>query len=854
MSLIPNGRPFYYPLYPEIAPCEENEELECELLGKKKEELSGSNNNNMNEEDNSVDVLTSIFETQKEKKKRTKTQKNAIFDFLLKSELIEKIKKELNAKNPNEVNIDEKINYIIKACAETLTFQTVPKGNLLFRYKDIGDKCYFLIKGRLSILKPQELEILMTYDEYIRYLIELDRLGELNLLDIAIQKNFSVLPVDNIDELRQLFHSYFAIYFNKIIHLKKGGITFSEVDYFFSTYNQKYSAFGTEKNEIEEKFKLRQRGGRYVNEWVAFLLGKIKPSIEDILFFNSYKFIMNSSAQPQMVKVTILKYQMFMYLKSGNFFGEIALEQNEKKRNASIRVEENCVVAHLPCEQYLQLIYPNSKKSKMKDLSFLCNNFFFRSLSPIIFEKHFYHNFKKSSLLYTAKVYEQGEKVRELFFLKKGKIKIEFTGSVINMHNMIKLFIDKLEEKKNLFSQSEIAELRHLYLSDPEIVRIKNKDEIFKQDTNKVQTFELFLLNNCEIIGIEELFLDINFITTCTVVTEKVSLITIDVDNLRTIFENEKSVESSFNRLAYKKIITLIKRVNYLKRNMINRALFRMKKEMNRSKSTAEIQSEIGGRVRKSILTDIKSAQLKLTNEKKEFYKLMSDLSANRRTVNVPESNVQKGNSLRFSNSLLNRNKELSSRLVNVSNSSFLKPKQNKKTIIKIKGNYLTADSIENEIQSQNFLINYSSSRNVKKEENNNSGTNHQTQISLVNLSQIQSNEQNEKSLPEIKKIFFAKKFNKVQKNLVKVRSVSQEEINVDISKKMEKNFSNDNMFIAHKIKQYYKAKKLLGYCSIVNLENNKYGKITISKRPTQRNSRSNSKSHTSRGAQVNKV
>ena len=191
---------------------------------------------------------------------------------------------------------------------------------------------------------------------------------------------------------------------------------------------------------------------------------------------------------------------------------------------------------------------------------------------------------------------------------------------------------------------------------------------------------------------------------------------------------------------------------------------------------------------------------------------------------------------------------------MNVSNSSFLKPKQNKKTIIEIKGNYLTADSIENEVQSQNFLINYSSSRNVKKEENNNSGTNHQTQISLVNLSQIQSNEQNEKSLPEIKKIFFAKKLNKVQKNLVKVRSVSQEEINVDISKKMEKNFSNDNMFIAHKIKQYYKAKKLLGYCSIVNLENNKYGKITISKRPTQRNSRSNSKGHTSRGAQVNKV
>ena len=883
MSLIPNGKPFYYPLYPEIEPCEENEEIECELLGKKKEELSNSNNNNTSEENNnSVDVLTSIFETQKEKKKRTKGQKNAIFDFLQKSELIEKIKKEYNkdtSKNTNDnnnnvVGIEEKINSIIKACAETLTFQTVPKGNLLFRYKDIGDKCYFLIKGRLSILKPQELEVQMSYDEYIRYLIELDRLEELNLLDIVIQKNFTVFPVDNIEELRQLFHSYFAIYFNKILHLKKGGITLSEVDYFFSTYNQKYSAFNTEKAEIEEKFKLRQRGGRYVNEWITFLLGKIKPSIEDILFFNSYKFIMNTNSQPQVVKVTIIKYQLFMYLTSGSFFGEIALEQNEKKRNASIRVEENCVVAHLPCEQYLQLIYPNSKKSKMKDLSFLCSNFFFRSLSPIIFEKHFYHNFKKCSMLYSANVYEQGGKVRELFFLKKGKIKIEFTGSVINMHNMIKLIIDKLEEKTNLLSQSEIIELKHLYLSDPEIVRIKNKDEIFKKDINKTQTFELFLLNNCEIIGIEELFLDINFITTCTVVTEKVSLMKIDVDNLRTIFENEKSVEKSFNHLAYKKIITLIKRVNYLKRNMINRALFRMKKDngMIRSKSTAEIQSEIGGRVRKSILTDIKSAQLKLTNEKKEFYKLMNDLSANRKiAINVPQVNLKKENNpLRFTNSLLNRNKELNSRLMNVSNSSFLKPKEKKKTIIKIKGNYFTADSIENEIQqsNQNFLINYSSSRNLKKEDNNNmqnnsSGTNHLTQISLVNLSQIQSNEQNEnevkQSLPEIKKMFFAQKFNinnsnKVQKNLVKVRSVSQEEINVDISKKMEKNFSNDNMFIAHKIKQYYKAKKLLGYCSIVNLENNKYGKITISKKPTQRNSRSNSNNHTSRGAQVYNV
>lgn len=856
----------YLPIYPEIEQNDytDYQEIDCDLF-KKYENLTYTKNSNTNPDNNinecSDDILTSILDTQKEKKKRNKYQKNAICDFLRKSELITSLQKELSKDN-NDTNtntnineiinfndpqnaslLEEKISSIIKSCSEILTFQTVPKGSFLFRYKDIGDKCYFLVKGRLSILKPHMIEqVSMTHDEYIRYLIELDKIKEVNLLDLILKTNYLILSVQNIEELHQLFHSYFVMLLSKILESKKGNINLAELDAYFIKYNQTLSSFHIERSELEEKHKQKSKGGRYLLEYTNFLLQKIKPSIEDILFFNPYKYLIGDST---LKKVTIFRYQFFMFLSPGSFLGESAIESTEKRRNASIRVEDNCVVAYLPSEHYLQLIYPNCRKAKMKNLSFLCNNFFFKTISPIIFEKHFFHFFKHGKMEHGATLFSQGEEVKEIFFVKKGEIKIEHTGSVMSMHNTVKYLIDKLDEKsltKTL--QNDILELKHLFLFDPEIVRIKNKDNAFKDEMNKKNKFELFLINNYSVIGIGELLLDINYQTTCSVVSNKISYMTIDVEDLKTLLQNEKTAEISFYQLAFKKLFSFIKRVTYLKRNLIERGISKMKKELGmvHSKSLAEIRTETHRT--KSIFADIKSAQVKINNEKNDIHKIQFEtcLSGPQNSSNNCGPNLNTKQTFLFTNSLLNKHKLINTKLNSsvLSNSSFYKPIQNMKTIVKLKKGYYTIDSIENELYNnrKKLIINRSNSRNQYIED---PITNHRTQISLINLSKVNQQDENElEQNQNSKKCCFSKKYNNtnIQKKLVKVRSISQDEVIMNISRKLEDNSEIDpsNYFIAQRVKEYYNIKKLLGYCSIVNLKNNKYGRITVLKKKINNN------------------
>ena len=865
MALSPNSNNVYLPIYPEIKGNDytDYQEIDCDLF-KKYENLTYTNNSNTNPDNNineySDDILTSILDTQKEKKKRNKFQKNAICDFLRKSELITSLQREF-AKDNNDTNtntnineiinfndpqnaplLEEKISSIIKSCSEILTFQTVPKGSFLFRYKDIGDKCFFLVKGRLSILKPHMIEqVSMTHDEYIRYLIELDRIEEVNLLDLVLKTNYLILSVQNIEELHQLFHSYFVIFLSKILQTKKGNITLAELDAYFIRYNQTLSSFHIERSELEEKHKQKSKGGRYLLEYTNYLLQRIKPSIEDILFFNSYKYLIGDDT---LKTVTVFRYQFFMFLSPGSFLGESAIESSEKRRNASIRVEENCVVAHLPSEHYLQLIYPNCKRTKMKDLSFLCNNFFFKNLSPIIFEKHFFHFFKHGKMQYGTTLFSQGDEVKEIFFLKKGEIKIEHTGSVMSMHNMVKYLIDKVDEKNlTKFLQNDIIELKQLFLFDPEIVRIKNKDNGFKNEMNKKNKFELFLINTYSVIGIEELLLGINYQTTCSVVSNKISYMTIDVEDLKALFQNEKTAEISFYQLAFKKIFSFIKRITYLKRNLIDRAISKMKKEhgMIHSKSLAEIRTET--HKSKSIFAEIKSAQVKINNEKNGIHKIAFEncLSNPQNSSNNCCPNINTKQTFLFTNSLLNKHKLPNNKLNSsaLSNSSFYKPIQNMKTIVKLKKGYCTIDSIENELYNngKNLIINQSNSRNQYIED---PIANHRTQISLINLSRVNHQEDESDQNQSIKKNCFSKKYNNtnIQKKLVKIRSISQDEVIMNISRKLEDNSEIDpsNYFIAQRVKDYYNIKKLLGYCSIVNLKNNKYGRITVLKKKINNN------------------
>jgi CRP-like cAMP-binding protein len=127
-------------------------------------------------------------------------------------------------------------------------------------------------------------------------------------------------------------------------------------------------------------------------------------------------------------------YDLFLYLGSGFFFGDSALEGKGITRNATIRAEEDTILGFLTSDDYLNIIAPQRKIEKMKEINFLMHNFFFKDIKTSFFEQNLFHFFtlnenKRGSVLFTC-----DSKPNYLFFLKEGNISLTLDASIIDIN------------------------------------------------------------------------------------------------------------------------------------------------------------------------------------------------------------------------------------------------------------------------------------------------------------------------------------------------------------------------------------------------------------------------------------
>ena len=141
-----------------------------------KNEIKDNNNITISNNNNLLNILLNF---QKNKKIQNKELIDSIILFLGNSDLINKIKPHFN----NENNIQIKINKLLKSLSYNLNFKQIEKGEFLLKLNELSNKCYFLIEGKISILKPIKLlNIELTYEQYLQYLFELDNENEKNLI------------------------------------------------------------------------------------------------------------------------------------------------------------------------------------------------------------------------------------------------------------------------------------------------------------------------------------------------------------------------------------------------------------------------------------------------------------------------------------------------------------------------------------------------------------------------------------------------------------------------------------------------------------------------------------------------
>ena len=110
------------------------------------------------------------------------------------------VMKHLLIKFPNYSKPDKDLDILIGKIINNIKFETIPLQNVVCHTGEIGDKFYFIFKGTVSVLVPQEIEMELTPNEYLIYLEKLIEYQEFHLLGLSLKTNKKLSVPDRINE------------------------------------------------------------------------------------------------------------------------------------------------------------------------------------------------------------------------------------------------------------------------------------------------------------------------------------------------------------------------------------------------------------------------------------------------------------------------------------------------------------------------------------------------------------------------------------------------------------------------------------------------------------------------------
>ena len=498
---------------------------------------------------------------------------NTISKFIRNSKLIQKLESEFRSDKKSD------LEHLIKTCAKNLGYVKLQKGEILFKIGDIGDRFYFILNGKVNILKLKEIkDIYLTYVEYLQYCIFLIDSKEEYILNEVTKKNRKILDVSYPEDIIKLYRIVFMgiLRENILNHFIQNNRQLKE---FFKSYKQKMEDFHLVKSDLInlEEQKLKAVYGS-PQEWESYILKRCRPAIKEIIFFEDYEQKFKDKTKKNIICYV---YESFLYLAPGLFFGDFALDSENNRRNATIRAEEETILGWLKSVDYANMIAPKRKIEKYNEVMFLYKNFFFKHVNSHTFERKYFHLFPPQEFTKEMTLFKSGTVPTSLYFIKEGQISLEFKLSIFEIHYLIKkLFetlikneyykriISRYKNQYSLIGENVMKRIRK-YFTEPIFFKLRDKSEKFREELEKKVKYKLSVLTGNEIIGIEEVFLGLPYFCTGEVISKKLICYQLTVEQLDIFIDYEKNILGPYTKTSVNKIIALIDRLQNIKKNGI---------------------------------------------------------------------------------------------------------------------------------------------------------------------------------------------------------------------------------------------------------------------------------------------
>ena len=616
---------------------------------------------------------------------------NTINKFIIQtgSNFMEKIKNE-----SSEFNSEEKEpKNLSLSVVQKMSYCEFKKGKTIFKVGELKDKLFFVIKGKILSFKPKKVtEMKMSLREYLSYCLLLVKNKEDFLLNKILEANSRLIPVISTEEIKNSFKILFKTDLCKHITNKSISNNKELLD-FFNSYLQDLESYNLKMSDLEILRPTESKNRRRMStakiqkpeNWENYILKKCKPKLSETNYFEKFDEILKI---PKIPGLLCYIFSFDKIYESGSYFGGIPLTMNEKKssinnkdlpeniRQFTVIAEEDCFLGWIKNDDFMDIVAPMKKQEKLNDLSILCSNYFLKGINMEVFDKNYYHLFKKKEYSRDKILFERNKQPNLIYLLKRGTVSLNINCSIFELNNIINFLFNKLincPSYKELLEQKILTKNKvnaiNQYCTEPCLKNMRMHSEKFIKEVNKIRNYQIANIYGTELIGVHEIYFNIPYVTNCIVSCEKIVCFELSLEGKDIIITKEKNNCELYTKCAVNKLLSIIERIQNIKRNLIDMLIAKYEKpalyEMNNS---IELNTE------RNVEKTINFNENMQINSNNERYK---------ETIDVNDSNISLFSNVNFNSpkrlrlnfegnkmkKLLIENQKENSQIINSSNS-----------------------------------------------------------------------------------------------------------------------------------------------------------------------------------------
>ena len=583
---------------------------------------------------------------------RKKEETNLIFAYLY---LMTDFVNMLNKNNGSHVFED------LQLIAQNLGYEKLPESHILMRLGEKGKKAYITLNGNIDILIKTCKEMKVLEKDYLYYIANLIRWKEYGLVNIVINDNFPIFPLEIIDDITHKDND------------KKNNTNTNENDTLSSERKSiiEIEVSNNENNKKNEREKDKDKDKENDKEIFSyFKLTAQNQTLKDpkntrifkasnlLSIFNlklsdkkNEKEINNVSTENYINRLNVCRdytnieipinkiglenfynLKIYSYIKiisrtTGSLFGEIALSDPQALRTATIITSSESHFGTLNKKSYNQSLKIGAEKQQRQTVVFLTSFPVFNTFPTITFFKRYFTFFSEKIPIKGSFVYCQDDKPNFFALLREGSYEVTSKMNIKELSNLIAYLLNKSKSDE---SQNKLNDLIN---NEREIYHIMKDNYKFRAFYYKKEVFRISEIQSPDFIGFEDYINSkgkIAFTVECK--SPKGLFYTLSYDFYKEMKSKEYSIRTNEVLMKRNKMDVMIQRLLII-RNSLIKSFFDYKMERN------PIEKKLKENFNEELLKE-RSAKRLFESKKIIFGKDLLSLFHKQNSINSKEKNL----------------------------------------------------------------------------------------------------------------------------------------------------------------------------------------------------------------------